>query len=377
VGLRTALGLKGRTTARWALGRFRSAPPTSEGGLVAQFTTAPAAMNDAALIARIRQAFTISDQQAGGQSRPDGRWPQIDAMKADVREALLSGTDDEVARLLRHPERTDLLYGFENCAQTLLDRAARSGHDFAGAGRVMEEQFLRLGEACGLRPARSPESARQPPPLDVEALLKSLDDALGFRVDFPNPFGFEMGVPTSRGIASYRAVQALYQVWLLAQHARPGERVLEIGAGLGRTAYYAYRAGFRDYTIIDLPMTNVAQANFLGRVLPASATALASEPQDAPIRIRDVSWRPERCERFAVAINADSLTELDRADAARYVEFVADMEATFISLNHEANSFTARELLLARFPKVTRFRHWLRDGYIVEIAEPARVPMAD
>jgi hypothetical protein len=373
VGLRTGLGLKKRQNGWGLLGGSRSTERAAEGAPVAQFTTTPTDVSDASLAARIRRAFAISDQRTSGGA--EGMWRQLNAMKEDVREALLSGTDEEVAELLRHPERTDLLYGFENCTRTLLERDARSGHDFAGGGRLMEEQFLRLGEACGLRPARHPESSRQPPPLDIETLLRALDEALGFRIDFPNPFAFEMGVATSRGIASYRAIHALYQVWLLAQHALPGERVLEIGAGLGRAAYYAYRAGFRDYTIIDLPMTNVAQADFLGRVLPSSAVALASEPEDAPIRIRDISWRPDRHERFAVVINADSLTEMDRADATSYVELAAAMDATFISLNHEANGFTSRELLQARFPRVTRARHWLRDGYVVEVADPALAPM--
>ena len=33
-----------------------------------------------------------------------------------------------------------------------------------------------------------------------------------------------------------------------------------------------------DYTIVDLPLTNVAQAHFLGQVVGSSAVALVGEP---------------------------------------------------------------------------------------------------
>ncbi len=64
----------------------------------------------------------------------------------------------------------------------------------------------------------------------------------------------------------------------------PDVRVLEIGAGLGRTAYYAWRAGIRHYTIVDVPLTAVAQADFLGRTLGPEALTLAGEDAGGPVR---------------------------------------------------------------------------------------------
>jgi hypothetical protein len=65
----------------------------------------------------------------------------------------------------------------------------------------------------------------------------------------------------------------------------PAPRLLEIGGGLGRTAYYAWQFGLRDYTLIDIPITAVAQANFLGRVLGERAIQLYGETGQCGIRI--------------------------------------------------------------------------------------------
>ncbi len=101
----------------------------------------------------------------------------------------------------------------------------------------------------------------------IETLLSALDDKFGFRVDFPNPYPFEFGIATSRGIVGHRTLHALYQAWRLHQISNAGAqtRVLEIGAGLRKVAYYARKFGISDYTIIDTPLTNAAQPRVLGR----------------------------------------------------------------------------------------------------------------
>ena len=60
---------------------------------------------------------------------------------------------------------------------------------------------------------------------------------------------------------------------------------MEIGAGMGRTAYYMCKFGLSDYTIVDLPMSNVAQAAFLSRVMGEDQISLAGEDRSANVRI--------------------------------------------------------------------------------------------
>jgi hypothetical protein len=99
----------------------------------------------------------------------------------------------------------------------------------------------------------------------------------------------------------------LYQAWRLKQLSEQyGVRVLEVGAGLGRTAYYACRLSVESYTIIDLPFTNLSQANFLS-LYNESHTKRA-------IRILPIS-EMETFDDFDIFANVDSLTEMGKASS--------------------------------------------------------------
>src|SRR5690606_14876259 len=118
-------------------------------------------------------------------------------------------------------------------------------------------------------------------------------------------------VASRRGIISYRVPQALYQAWRMAQLlkdiARP--RVLEIGAGLGRTAFYARKFGILDYTIIDIPVTALSQGYYLGRVLGEDQIHLAGEDRassDERIKILPPSYFLTGEDRYDLILNADS-----------------------------------------------------------------------
>ena len=115
---------------------------------------------------------------------------------------------------------------------------------------------------------------------DVDRILDEIEGTLAAPIRFPNPYPGELGLLTvNRGIASFRAIQALYQAWRLGQlsHGQDDFRVLEIGAGLGRTAYFARALGISDYTIVDIPLTNAAQGYFLGRTLGAGNVVLSTK----------------------------------------------------------------------------------------------------
>ncbi len=58
-----------------------------------------------------------------------------------------------------------------------------------------------------------------------------------------------------------------------------GYKVIELGGGLGKTAFYALKFGIPSYTLVDIPMTLVAQANFLGRQFDPNTISLANEPE--------------------------------------------------------------------------------------------------
>lgn len=68
-------------------------------------------------------------------------------------------------------------------------------------------------------------------------------------------------------------------------------------------------------------------------------------------------------------LNVDSLPEVGRATAERYIERIAARTSMFLSINHEANDFTVRELLEENDDVVSydRFPYWMRRGYAEEL----------
>lgn len=68
-------------------------------------------------------------------------------------------------------------------------------------------------------------------------------------------------------------------------------------------------------------------------------------------------------ERFDLTLNIDSMTEMDRAYAERYWRVLPRIARRFVSVNHEANAFRARDLASAKPP---RFPAWMRRGYVHE-----------
>src|SRR5207237_5631296 len=149
------------------------------------------------------------------------------------------------------------------------------------APALVVDALVAFAEALGARNVEFPENYYfwRVDRIDADGMLDLIDRKLGFKVPIPNPFPAEYGVISKRGVVSYRVPQALYQAWRISQLVKDIEnpRVLEIGGGLGRTAYYARQFGIRDYTIIDIPVSSLAQGYFLGRVLGDENVVLFGE----------------------------------------------------------------------------------------------------
>lgn len=326
----------------------------------------PASCDDNDLVRRIIEAYRKAHVLEG---EDDSFWSNyFGGRKLNVHQALMSGEFEAVQRFLREPLTNDLFYGFD-----LLCLDCQAIVASYGSGGLYDG-LLRVAEAVGaislFYPEASPNSHPAPP--DVESILAAIETVLGFLIEFPNPYPSERGLASSRGIASPRAVQALYQAYALASalEGSPSKRVVEIGAGLGRTAYHARAFGVADYTIVDLPMTNVAQAYFLGRTLGADQIALFGENHAASARIIPSSQFFEERVSYDLAVNVDSMTEMGRHTAERYFVNLATKVPRFLSINHEFNPFSMREIISSHpHLKVDRSPYWLRAGYVQEMVE--------
>jgi hypothetical protein len=230
------------------------------------------------------------------------------------------------------------------------------------------QDLLLLAEAVGARRLWNPLGSVPSLP-QVDDLLDLIDQGLGVRMAFPNPFPGEIGLATSRGVISYRAVQALYQAWRVFTFVNGDleARIVEIGAGLGRTAFYARQFGLRHYTIVDLPMSSVAQAYFLGRTLGDDAICLFGEVRPG-ISILLPSAFLDAKGTYDAVLNVDSLTELDPKTAKAYCAAIRDRAGVLLSINHEANPFTVRGMCeVVGMIGASRMPYWMRAGYVEEI----------
>jgi hypothetical protein len=332
---------------------------------------------DPELVSRIRTAYAIAAGNFRGVG--DSYWTVLTERCRDIHECLLAGNDAEAGKVLENAYATNLFRGYYSWSMDN-DVGATSlpGRYF---NRMLIKQisglFIRLAEAVGATCLDNPEARGVFRELgrnfeDLESVMAALDSKMGFRIEFPNPLGGEFGLSTERGVASLRVPHALFQAWRLKQWTNliDGGKVLEIGAGMGRTGYYAHRFGIHDYTVVDLPLANVAQAIFLGQALGPDKIWLPGDPPGSEKKIRLVP--PEHFagmdEQFDVVLNADSLVEMEKQTALQYFNFAGRHAKVLISINQETYGFRVNELpdMCGMLSDCLRQPYWLREGYVEE-----------
>ncbi len=335
-------------------------------------TTAPV-VDDGELVNRIIAAYRAAWQTPLGPSGSFWFTSHADP-KREIHDALLRDDPSDITRILRDPGSSTLFYGFDALTKPgMYPTAPANFWDY----QAPYDNLRRLAEVLGAHRLENPEhryygaaSAATNPSADQ--VLKDIGDRLGFAIDIPNPFAGETGLATSGGVITYRVVQALYQAWRITDLTKgvASPRIVEIGGGLGRTAYYSWRAGVRNYTLIDLPMTAVAQAYFLGRTLGPDAVCLYGEDRPG-IRVQPPVAFHDGKDHYDLAVNVDSLTEMAADTARDYCQAIRARADKFLSINHEANPFTVAEICSQiLLPCLSRVPYWMRRGYVEEVFSP-------
>lgn len=319
------------------------------------------------LSARVASAYRAACSEFSGYAA--SIWAAIDAKKLDIHVALTSAPADDgaVAVILSDPGATELFWGMD---ETFPEFTAQFRANPTNQRNLICDRVLRLAEAVGALPLWLPEFAGpRISVIEIPETLAAIERHIGVTLEFPNPFPREFGIATPRGIAAERALQAIFQAWRIHKiAARHGGKILEIGAGLGRTAYYARALGIANYTIVDLPMGLVVQAAFLGRVLGAEALAFPGDVAlSNQIRILTPATLLSANERYDAVLNVDSMTEMSRDQAEAYAAFIAAHAKVFISINHERNPFRVNDLAALRGATTIRAPYWMRPGYVEEL----------
>lgn len=321
-------------------------------------------------IARIKAMYRYVMPSFSGSGTSD-LWNMISHKQANIHEALMAD-DDSLAELLDNPGSTYLYYGIDN----IYPESMAGSRDSAEAlEKKIAALLVVLADAIGATRYWNPAGGalfknREPKQVQtIDEILSAIEKVVGTRLHFASPFPGEIGLLTSRGRITFRAVQALYQAYRIKTVAMKDHvRGMEIGGGSGRTAYFSSMLGMKDYTLVDLPMTLVAQAAFLSATLGPDAVWMAGEPesnQKGCIRLVPPSFVSKTSEKFDVVLNADSFTEMDQEHAQNYIDFASKNAAALVSINHEANKFTVAQIS----PKLACIRspYWLRPGYVEEV----------
>jgi hypothetical protein len=74
-------------------------------------------------------------------------------------------------------------------------------------------------------------------------------------------------------------------------------------------------------------------------------------------------------DQYDVILNVDSLTEMGIDVARDYLRSFVGKSNWFLSINHEGNEFSVREIAaeLPEYKLMSRNRSWIRQGYVEEL----------
>jgi hypothetical protein len=328
--------------------------------------------DDANLVKRIIHAYQLAEKKHLGNSM----WQMFyDQRFYAIHDVFQAGDFDLATDILRNPAQNELFYGIDNLAYSLLP-GQLTYQGLVATATVSLDSLVRFGEAIGAIKLDNPEghNAKNFNKRYANKIVPSLELKLGTPISFPNIYTDEVGIWTERGVASYRAIQALYQAHRIKELLKdlPNPRVLEIGAGLGRTAYYCKLLGIEDYTIIDIPMTALASSYFLGRTLGENQVCLLGENlNDSAHKVKILTpdqFLNSQC-HYDLIVNVDSLTEMDINTIRAYLNKIEKSSSMFLSINHEGNSYSVFELLApsSYVKTLSRQPYWMRSGYVEEL----------
>lgn len=329
----------------------------------------PASRNDdLLLIKRIVKSYqyTASETERRGRSM----WQDFfNQRHLPIHQIFKSGQMDAATAILRDPASSELFFGLDNLTVEIQPQIAKTAYSHS---LVCLDSLIRFGEAIGAIGYYRPTE-----PWKAEIVVDKIEKTLGQKFFFPNPYPNEYGAWTPRGIISYRAPQALYQAWRIKQLVKDLEkpRVLEIGAGVGRTANFARQMGIEDYTIVDFPFTILSSGYFLGCTLGEDQILLPGE----------TSNNSEKCVKFMtpeeyfvsdkkydLIVNVDSITEMDPNVAQAYWNKIEANGKMFLSINHEDNPhhpFILKSMIekSAHIEQYDRKPYWMRKRYFEEV----------
>lgn len=304
----------------------------------------------------------------------------------ELIDLLRRGDAHALARYLCNMSRHNATAGVTQ-GEDEFNKLAKSTQYRDWLGLMILDRLVALAEFAGVLRVENPEQGPYGESFkhDVDWLIERIEEKLGVGIVPPQIEGCLFGLGTRSGILSFRDITALYAASRIGAIANSREQasICEIGAGVGRVAYYCRRLGIRNYDIYDLPLINVLQGYFLIRAMPECRVFLFGESgADAKGGVRILpGWALARApaKSFDLVLNQDSFPEIDRGTVVEYLRQIARAtRGQFLSINHEANTPIAGSTFMhASVAEMAqevgglqlsyRFPCWVRAGYVEEL----------
>lgn len=251
------------------------------------------------------------------------------------------------------------------------------------------DKLVSLGEALGVLPREYPEAGRWGENLyvDIDLLIDRIEEYIGIDIIPPRVSGGLYGIVSKKGLLHFRDINSIYTAWriweLVKNNLNPS--ICEIGGGTGRVAYYCFKLGLRNYTIVDLPYVCILSGYYLIKSLPKGNVTLFGENLEDfsnSIKIYPYwSFNGFSENSFDLTLNQDSFPEIHQEIVLAYLrEIRKNTKQYFLSINQEGQAPQTgpenlqlivpnliKDNMENGFERVYRFAYWMREGYIEEL----------
>jgi hypothetical protein len=333
------------------------------------------------VVAAFRRAAEVTPTSAPSM------WDMIGAQQRDFVGALAEGKVDLARWALARMFHTRLVWGLGQVdpghPSILLHPDSEPNH----LQLKLTDTLVSLAEAFGAVrltcPEQDPAGRLKPLDVDLDVLLERLEAASGLDVSFPKvgaPYGGWVGGQ----LVTIDSLTHSYSVHRFRQFgAKTEAQVAEIGGGYGCLAALMHRAGFRHFTVYDLPWVNALQGYFLIMALPPGSVRLFGEPEEmGTLQVLPHGELDRVADRSVdYVVNTDSLPEMGEATARGYVATIHRiLRGSFYSVNQEVcgevpgigpqNCVAEMVAQHGGFHVAARHRYWMRPGYVEEVFVP-------
>lgn len=337
-----------------------------------------------AAIDRIIKAYAASckDHQALTGS---SMWDGIEERHQNFLSALNDGDSARLHQILANMFQEDIIWGlgkFDNNLVTDMRRVPDKSHVQL---RVVDN-LVSFAQAAGVLGLVNVEQEGIQSNLEVLKvdLTKVLRDSEKLaELDLTSPeIGGCYGCEIDGSFITIDGLQHSYTVHRLVQlDCKPDYLIAEIGGGFGCLAYHAFRKGFKNFSIFDLPWVNALQAYYLLMTIPQEDVCLYNETSGTVKVLPYWSFDELGEKSVDYVINSDSMPEMSQETCTGYISKIQTVVRNkFLSINQESKASNGNGAFQNSVPETiakvgglrrkSRSIYWMRQGFAEEVYVP-------